>query len=502
MFRRAALCLACVSLASLLAADKPALDAIFPAGGPRGSTQEVTLSGKFDPWPPQAWSSNPGLAFQFSTNKGSAQLTLASNAPPGPCLVRVFNEAGPSDLRIFVVSERAETLETEPNNHFAKAQAVTNLPTVVNGRLEKNGDVDSFAIRMKGGEWLDASLDCYTLLAKLDPALRLVTTNGYQLAWNHDFGSLDPRMIWQAPADITVVLQVFGFAYPADSDIRLSGAPADVYRLHLKVADTPPLDVAAPLTEREPNDQTNNAPALSLPLEIAGSIAPAGDIDRFKLILQKGETVEIRVQASALGSPLDAWAAIEDSKGKELTRNDDADNSRDPRIEFQAPESGDYFIVIGSLTHQGGPSYRYRLSAHTLAPDYGLTSAAESFAIEPGATNTLKLAFQRLRGFTNELTLKAENLPESVSALTVKLPEKSGEVSLTLIAQTNAAPFNGPFQISARDNPSQTERHVRFEMVSRTENNGVPGGYSKLLVESTDQLWLTVKPAKPSEAKK
>jgi hypothetical protein len=36
--------------------------------------------------------------------------------------------------------------------------------------------------------------------------------------------------------------------------------------------------------------------------------------------------------------------------------------------------------------------------------------------------------------------------------------------------------------------------------VSRTVDNGVPGGYSKLLVESTDQLWLTLKAVEQKEA--
>jgi len=34
-------------------------------------------------------------------------------------------------------------------------------------------------------------------------------------------------------------------------------------------------------------------------------------------------------------------------------------------------------------------------------------------------------------------------------------------------------------------------------------NNGVPGGYQRLVVESTDQLWLTVLPApKPKSDEK
>jgi hypothetical protein len=112
--------------------------------------------------------------------------------------------------------------------------------------------------------------------------------------------------------------------------------------------------------------------------------------------------------------------------------------------------------------------------------------------------------FKRLRGFTNELSAVAKHLPEGVRADEITLPPKDGEVSLSLVVATNAPAFNGPFSIRVTDKMSRQERDVPFELVSRTENNGVPGGYSKLLVESTDQLWLRVKvpEAKPPADKK
>ena len=72
------------------------------------------------------------------------------------------------------------------------------VPVTINGRLDKNGDVDSFAIALKAGEWLDARLVSYELMGKLDGVLRLVDGKGYQLEWNHDFATLDPRLQWQA----------------------------------------------------------------------------------------------------------------------------------------------------------------------------------------------------------------------------------------------------------------------------------------------------------------
>jgi hypothetical protein len=491
----------CSGLATL-AIEKPTLEQIFPAGAKRGSTNEVTLLGKFEPWPPKLWSSNAGLQFEFSTNKGKAHLIVSPEASPGPCLIRAFNEEGPSDLRIFVVGDAPETQETEPNNHYGRAQSLTNLPITVNGRLEKNGDVDSFAIPLKTGQWLDASLDCYTLLAKLDAVLRLVTTNGYQLGWNHDFASFDPRLIWQAPYDLTAVLQVFGFAYPADSDIRLSGGAADVYRLHIAVSSAPPADLVELPNEKEPNDKTNSAPAVALSSEIAGTICPPGDVDRFQVSLKKNEEIEARVLAATLGSPLDAWLAIENVEGKELVRNDDADNSRDPRLEWKAPEDGTYLLAIGSITHQGTTECRYHLRVQSLAPDYRVTSTADALKLTAGTTNTLKLNFKRLRGFTNQLSATVKGLPDSAHADSIELPSSNGDISIPVVASTNAASFNGPFRVIISDKTTHQERTAPFELVSRTENNGVPGGYSKLLVESTGEIWLTIKAPEPVAEKK
>ncbi len=491
-----------LTVLQVLPTEKPAVEQIFPAGNRRGATNEITLLGKLDSWPLKAWANISGLDFHFSTNKGKADLAIAADAPLGPCLVRFYNDEGASDLRIFVVTDQPELFEQEPNDHFAKAQFVTNRSTTINGRLEKNGDIDSFRLKLKGGEWLDVALDSYTILAKLDPVLRLATTNGYQLAWNHDFSSLDPRLTWQAPYDLTAVLQVFGFAYPADSDIRLSGGPAGVYRLNWQISDTAPADLREKSTEREPNDRATNAPLLELPATLVGTVSPTGDVDRFRLDLKKDQQIEARVLAADIGSPLDAWLAVENSEGHELARNDDADNSRDPRLEWKALQDGNYILAVGSVTHRGSPDLRYHLSVRSVGPEFRITAGADALQIVPGSTNALKLICKRLRGFTNELEATVRNLPENVSAAPLTIPAKDGEAFISIIAATNASPHNGAFQVIITDKTSNVGSAAPFDLISRTENNGVPGGYSKLLVESSDQLWLTVKsPPPPKETR-
>ena len=47
---------------------------------------------------------------------------------------------------LIVVTEKPELSEKEPNDLLTQAQPVTGLPAVVNGRLDKAGDVDSCCV--------------------------------------------------------------------------------------------------------------------------------------------------------------------------------------------------------------------------------------------------------------------------------------------------------------------------------------------------------------------
>src|SRR5699024_3180161 len=59
-------------------------------------------------------------------------------------------------------------------------------------------------------------------------------SRGLEMALNHDDGrTLDPFLTWTAPSAGRYVLQVFGFAHPATSDVRFTGSDACVYRLYL-----------------------------------------------------------------------------------------------------------------------------------------------------------------------------------------------------------------------------------------------------------------------------
>lgn len=489
---------------TIVLADAPTLEVIYPPGAGIGSTNTITVSGKFEPWPPQVWVSAPGLAFEAQTNKGRFSVAVSANAEPGPRLVRLYNDDGASEPRFFVVGSSPDIQDTEPNDHFARAQTISELPATINGRLDKTGDTDSFAVPLRAGQWLDARVDSHTLMSKLDAVLRLVTTNGRQLAWNHDFATFDPRITWRATNDQTVVVQIYGFPYPATAAVKLYGGESAIYRLHLSASTEFRLQPAAQSPDRntssrlQPELHSSND-TLQPPASVQAVITNTEQ--RHAFTANKDELLSLKVAAAISGSPLDAFLKIEDAAGTELARNDDAEGTRDPALEWKAPANGTFNAVIGSLTHRGGPDYHYCLSLDRALPDFRASLSASSLVVKPDSTNSLKFHVKRLRGHTNQLVANFKNLPHGVTALSTNVPDKGGDVNLQLIVATNAPAFSGPVRLVLTDTIAATERVIAFPLTSRTEDNGVPGGYASLLIDAIDHLWLTVRSA-PVEAAK
>lgn len=546
------LVLATVLLANTITAAEPSLKHLYPAAGAQGSTASVTASGKFDPWPPRIWVDSQGITFKPAAKSGAFDVEISKDAPPGPHLVRFFNNEGVSEPRFFIVSQGPELLDAEPNDSFKTPQAIAALPATLSGRLDKSGDVDSFSVTLRKGQTLVASLEAYVLASTFDGMLRIVDTNGRQLAFNHDGTTMDPFLTWEAPQDGTYIVQVMGFVYPANSDVRFTGGEGCVYRLHLTagpfVRHTLPLAVqrgrksslqlvgwnlgsqiaefdasqitpeianaalelpatisAQPLTisngaeatEKEPNDSRDTAQAIELTGAVTGCIRNAGDEDRFTFTAIKQRTYDLKLSGSRIGSPLDAWMKIENSEGKELARNDDSAGSRDPQLTWTAPTDGVFTVAIGDLTHRGSDDFVYRLAITEAEPFVNATVPNHALAITPGKPAELKVTLKRTNGFKSKLKLAAKNLPEGVSALDVEVPENAGDVTFKLNAEPGTMPLGQPFELTLRETDGGKEHPVRYMLVTTSENNGVPQGYADLVIDSTSQLWLTILPEAP-----
>lgn len=472
-------------------AAEPSLRHLFPIAGTQGTTVSVTASGKFDPWPVKAWVSAPGIVFNPEDKAGKFAVEIAQDAAPGPHLVRLFNDAGASQPRFFIVSPAPELTEKEPNDDFRTPQKIGTLPATIGGRLDRAGDVDGFAVALKKGETLTAWLEGYVLASTFDGLLRIVDERGTQCAFSHDGRTLDPWLAWTASRDGTFTVQVMGFVLPARADVALTGGEGCVYRLHVATERIPRVAFEpqhGEIAERE----SGEAQSVALPAVIAGCIGSAGDEDRFTFTAGKGRVYELRITAAGAGSLLDAWLRVEGKDAKQLVRSDDAGASRDPLLVWTAPGDGVFTATVGDLTHRGGDDYRYRLVIAEATPTIRATTASHALSITSGKTAEVKVAVKRANGFKAKLRLGAKHLPAGVSAAEADVPDKDGEVTLKLEATAEVVEGSGPFALVMREVESGTEHAVNYLLTSAGENNGVPQGFSELVINATDRLWLTV----------
>ena len=529
-------------------AAAPTLDYIFPPALKRGATSAVTVGGKFDPWPPSGWTDCSGVTFNAETNTGKFSIRVAEDAPLGPHLLRLYNADGASAPHCFLITREQDELEKEPNDNFKQAQVIEKLPTVIAGRLEKNGDTDCFAIKLRAGKWLVARVDAFSLGSPVDAVLHLFTEQGVRIAFNHDSArSPDPLLAHRVEKSGTYILQIAGFVHPPGSEVRYSGSPATIYRLaitdgpfvehvfpagvqrgqktslhligwnlgeteatrqqlfdssgvaaELEVTnlEVPGLGNPVPIaigdlpeqSEIEPNDTCEQAQLISPPCVVDGRISTAGDEDRFRFNAKKGERLEFRIQSASLGFPLEPTLRIADSGGQPLAREEER-GLADPKLTWTAPTNGSYVVAIGDLFHRGGEDFVYRFLAAPPTPDFKVTAADHAVRLEPGKTHEMKLEITRLNGQTNRLTIAAEMLPEGVTAKVPEVPAKGGEIKVALMAAPDAKPANQPLRIVIRSVDSGTPKtHPALFDLRGKESSG------ERLINQTDQLWLTVLP--------
>jgi hypothetical protein len=483
-------------LSSIAAA--PTLEHLFPLSAAVGSTQTVTVAGKFDPWPPRFWIQGAGITWTPETNAGKARLEIADDATPGPRFLRLFNDDGASEPRFLLVTPQPDLPEVEPNNRPATAQPLSRLPANLIGRLEKSGDVDSYLLDLPAGHWLDARVESYVLMSKLDCVLRLLDRDGNQIAWNHDSDTLDPRLRWHASQATTVVLQVFGFRYPADSSVQLAGGDGAIYRLLIEAPALRPEAIPPDSVIPELTDASANDPVLAVepPRVLAGTLDKVGQEDRHPFRAETGDFIEARVEAATLDSPLDATLRILDRAGTELVQIDDFEGGPDPRLVWKSPTNGLFFAGVRSLPRVAGSDHRYRLGLRRLPLEARVALLASTVTATPGTTNEVKFRVTRQAGHTHAIQVRFRDLPPGLSADPVTAPATDGEGNLRLVIGTNAAAFSGPLTVVAVEPARGSESVAAFDLTSRGENNGVPQGYSRLWIQQIEHLWLAVRPPK------
>ncbi len=532
---------------SAVQAAVPSLSSLFPAGGQTGSQFTLTTNGKSDD-KTRFWTDAPGLEILPAGKPNEWTASIAKETPAGLYQIRLFNPEGASELRWFSVGHLPEITEVEPNDENGKGHLIEKLPVCVNARLEKSGDVDGYRIQLKKDQTIIARVEAYALGSPVDMISHIVDQNGTRLLTGSDDRNLDPFLVFTAPEAGTYTLQLAGFAHPPQANVAFAGDKNIVYRLQLshgpvvthaypaavlvgqekgelslrghiwnkdqteaKVAVDPKsirrhhqglalVDVpnaftslqvvsakAAPLAEKEPNDQATEAMPVKVDSWTGGVILKRRDTDRFSLEMKKGQRMEARIYAKVLGSPLDATLQVFAPDGKSVALADDAGDQFDPSVLWTAAVDGVHQIVVTDTLSQGGADHHYVLKLAAPAPDCQVTlTDAAPLTLARGKTVSVKVNVKRLNRLEGALVLRASGLPASVKADEVSVPEKGGEVEFKLTAAADAAPSQQPIRLAVRD---KHEPATAYPAIAPLRGENLRG---TSLLDTTPDLWLTV----------
>jgi hypothetical protein len=515
--RRLVLSLASVVTSGSAFAAPPSVTYLFPAGGPRGGTVEVTAAGTFDPLPAKVWVSRSGLTVTPAKEKGKFTVAVAADAAPGVYWLRAHNADGASPLRPFVVGALPEIVETEPNDDPTQAKVIDTPGVVVNGRLAKAGDVDCFAVALKQGQTLVASVDANgTLKSPMDGVLQVVAPGGFVVEQNNDRRGMDPQLAFTALAAGTYVVRLFAFPSTPDSSIRLFGSDACVYRLTLTTAGfadfATPLavgpeggavavtgwnvpDAARRLTvpKGEPGPVDVFHPLLGNVVRVrreagtvTGRLEKAGAPFELPVAGKKGQALAVRVDSRTFGLDVNPVVRVSGPDGKQLARAEPGKLHSDTALTFTPPADGDYKVAVSDLYGAAGRRSVFLLKVATPEPDYELTVTADRVAVPPGKSADVAVKVVRRNGFAKPVEVVAEGLPEGVTA-----KSKGDANAVTVTFSAEKAGVSGAFRLVGRlaGEPGLT-RPAR-----------APNGEFD---EPTADLWVTVSdtPVSPPPPKK
>ena len=444
----------------------PRLDSAFPLGGRIGTAVEVVLTGSEMPDASALIFENAGLvATRIDTLK--FRVAIASDCPRGMHEMRAVSRYGVSTPLPFVVSDIPEMLDAGAN-HTRETATKMDVPQIVHGRADAEQQ-DFYKFSAKKDQTLQIACISYGLDSPMDPVLVVTDAKGATVAEGDDELDRDAVIRFVVPADGEYFLVVH--------DKLFAGSAAHAYRLAVgeDAATIMPTPLAGngddfgaagakAIAEVEPNDLPATAQAIDLPGEVQGTF----DCDWFTCRAEANRPLWLEIIADREGNASDALLVIykvtHDAGGQEQARQvlelDDQPDlpappvwqvaSRDPAGRFVPDESATYRF---RLTDRFGGHGHYRFIVREAAPDFSLRSLGESPANEDkkifkwqpnlrrGGSAYFHIAALR-RGYDGEINLRAEGLPESVTA-SGWISAGSATGFLVLQAKPEAPPWAG-----------------------------------------------------------
>ncbi len=236
------------------------------------------------------------------------------------------------DTGSYTLTVSVSDIVDDHANSFGAATAGT-VGAAIQGALDYNGDIDLFVIDAEVGVLYQIDVELGNLP---DSWLVVYDSEEFEVAFNDDSeDSPASRILGKVPAAGQYYLEVGGYG---TGSYTLTVSVSDIVDDHADYL----AERVAPVTVDEP---------------VQGALEYEGDIDSFLLEAEEGVLYRIDVE---LGTLPDSALGLYDSEEFELAYNDDREDSLASRIEWEAPASGEYYVVVGGF---GTGSYTLTVTA-------------------------------------------------------------------------------------------------------------------------------------------
>ena len=316
----------------------------------------------------------------------------------------------------LAVGNDPEVLEQEPNNSPAQAQSVS-LPITINGHISggaKNvgaADEDYFRFHAGKGENVTIEVAAARLGSPLDSVIEVLDTQGNPIPratlrclietvttiFDEDSRSPGIRLT------STTGLHEWDYLMVGDELVQLVYI-ADQQDEEVRVRSADGLRWA--LLGTSPDAHFLNTPVYKVVILPSGAEFPPNGLPVFHL----------------------TW------------RNDDGGPGygSDSRLDFVAPQDGDYIVHLKDVRGMEGQDFAYRLSLHDANPDYELRANPENPNIPKGGSTFVTVNANRVKGYEGPIEINVDGLPAGVKASPATIPAGQDSAVILLSADASA----------------------------------------------------------------
>ena len=375
----------------------PTLARLAPRGVQRGASTRVQLIGENLLNVREIRAGDNRLSVQVldegqhDAGHAWAEVTPAADLTPGAYQLTVHTAGGDSGELVVYVDHLPQWTEQQ----FDTAASPKSTPYGVWGDLETAGDVDRYEFDAAAGETIVMDVSAARIGSKANIVLTLHDPQGRVVAGSNDFdGQADPLVAYTAtsagryrvhvrdllaagsedhfyqltvgalayvtgcyplsvPPDSETPVQLVGYNIPPSVTVEVKSGkrgevdvPVDAERFRSRRALKVVVGELPEVLEIEPNNLSDVAQSVPVPVTVGGRIyasgdsetATAGDADFFRFESTAGAQWIIESDAARRGSPLDTKIEVLHEDGRPVTRML-LEAVRDSNIEFRGTDS-------------------------------------------------------------------------------------------------------------------------------------------------------------------